>query len=560
MTASLKFRRTVLIVDDEPVNREMLGVILSEDYDVLFAENGREALELMRRHSRILSLVLLDLMMPVMDGFAVLAQLRREEALRRIPVIVLTAEKQAEIESLDLGAVDFIPKPYDMPDVILARIRRSIELSEDTSLIQNTERDALTGLYVRDFFFEYCHQLETFRPEQARDAVTFNVNRFHTLNELYGRSYGDSLLRRIALALREMLDNTEGLACRAGADTFYLFLNHREDYEAVLQRVLDRIHQDDEPGRVRLRAGVYQNADKSLPLERRFDRSTMAANSIRNNYGAGVAFYDAKMQERELLSERLIEGMEEAIRDKQFRVFYQPKCDVTGEKPVLDSAEALIRWKHPDFGMLSPGIFIPLFEENGLIHRLNRFVWEEAAEQIRLWRREYGLTLPVSVNVSRIDLYDPQLESELLDIAARHELTPGDLRLEITESAYTENSHQIVQVVESLRRAGFEVEMDDFGSGYSSLNMLTMLPIDALKLDMGFVRNVAKSAKDFHMIEMVVGIAKFLSLPVIAEGVEEKEQYDLLKKAGCEVIQGYYFSRPIPPEEFARFVEEKAKG
>ena len=246
-----------------------------------------------------------------------------------------------------------------------------------------------------------------------------------------------------------------------------------------------------------------------------------------------------------------------AIEQKQFKVYYQPKYDITGDTPHLYSAEALIRWIHPEYGMISPGSFIPLFEENGLIQKLDRYVWEETASQIARWKENYGVTIPVSVNVSRINIYDPNLENELIGIVENVGLTPKELHLEITESAYTNNSHQIVETVERLRSHGFHIEMDDFGSGYSSLNMLSEMPIDALKLDMKFVRNICTNEKDRRMVKLIIEIAEFLNVPVIAEGVETKEQCDLLKKMSCDVIQGYYFSRPVPPEEFNSFIEKE---
>ena len=256
------------------------------------------------------------------------------------------------------------------------------------------------------------------------------------------------------------------------------------------------------------------------------------------------------MYEKELNAERLIKDFDAALSEKQFKVYYQAKYLVQGERPVLASAEALVRWFHPELGFISPGAFIPLFEENGLVQSLDHYVWDEAASQIRKWKDRYGITVPISVNVSRIDIYNPNLERNLLRIVNREGLTPGELLLEVTESAYTDDSKQIIQVVESLRKNGFKIEMDDFGSGYSSLNMLTELPLDALKLDMAFIRNMTASKKNMKMVELMMDIAQFLEVPVIAEGVETEEQFSLLKRVGCDIIQGYYFSKPIPAEEF----------
>ena len=258
------------------------------------------------------------------------------------------------------------------------------------------------------------------------------------------------------------------------------------------------------------------------------------------------------------MEENLIESLDTAVAERQFQIFYQPKYDITGEKPVLCSAEALVRWQHPEYGMVSPGVFIPLFEDKGLIQKVDRYVWEEAAVQIRRWKEKFGVTLPVSVNVSRIDVYAPDFVSNFKKLVKENGLQPQDYYLEITESAYTEDSEQLLAVVGELREEGFSVEMDDFGSGYSSLNMISTLPIDALKLDMNFIRNMHhKESKNNRIIELMIDIGRYLDVPVVAEGVETEDQVDLLKRMGCHIVQGYYFSKPVSADVFETFIKEK---
>ena len=198
-----------------------------------------------------------------------------------------------------------------------------------------------------------------------------------------------------------------------------------------------------------------------------------------------------------------------------------------------------------------------MFEKNGLIQKLDNYVWNEAARQIKQWKTELDISLPVSVNVSRVDMFDPNLESELLSIVQKNGISPRELMLEITESAYSDNSSGILEIVDKLRSDGFMIEMDDFGSGYSSLNMLSSMPLDILKLDMGFIRKMCDNEKNLHMVEIILEIARYLSVPVVAEGVETEEQYRLLKTMGCHVIQGYYFSKPLPPNEMDDFLQAK---
>ena len=554
---SAGIKRKVIVVDDEYVNRQMLGFIISQKYDVMYAENGRDALEKIKTVKTELSLVLLDIMMPEMDGFELIKIMKDDEELRHIPIIVLTSEESAEVKSLKLGASDFIMKPYNRPEVILARIGRIVELNEGRHIIQDTERDTLTGLYNQNYFYEYAVQLDQYFPNWEMDAVVIDVDHFHLVNSLYGRQFGNEVLVKIADTIRSILSDTmDGYACRYEADKFYLYCTHLDDYEVIRSQIMEELFTLGDDKRVRIRLGVYPDVERQLGMEERFDRAKLACNRIRNNYTQTIAYYDNKLHKDAIFAERLIHDIHDAIVNKNLVVYYQPKYGVQGEKPVLKSAEALIRWNHPEFGMISPGKFIPLFEDNGLIQILDHFVWEEAAKQIRKWKDEYGVTVPVSVNVSRMDIYDPRLEIRLLDILKDNGLEPSEYMLEITESAYSDDSSQLIEVVQSLRDKGFKVEMDDFGSGYSSLNMLTMLPVDVLKMDMQFVRNVHTDENSFKLIKLVMEIAEFMNFTVIAEGVENKEQYDLLKQAGCDLIQGYYFSKPVPADEFVQFFDK----
>ena len=553
-------KRLVLVVDDEPINREMLGMVLSADYELLYAEDGEQALALIRENRDTLSLVLLDLMMPGLSGREVLRRIKADPDIARIPVIVLTADQDAEIESLGLGATDFIPKPYPRAGVILARVRRTIELSEDRQIIQSTERDPLTGLYNREYFYRYAEQFDQHHKDMPMDAMVVDVNHFHMINERFGTAYGDRVLRRIGEHVREVVRDTGGIVCRREADTFMIYCPHGKDYKAILENGAIALAEDDAvSSRIRLRMGVYANVDKSMDIERRFDRAKMAADTVRNSFTKNIGLYDSTLHEQELYAEQLIEDFHTAIEEKQFKLYYQPKFDVRPEIPVLASAEALVRWQHPRLGLISPGVFIPLFEDNGLIQTLDNYVWRTAAAQIRDWKERLGFAVPVSVNVSRIDMYDPHLVDTLQGLARGNGLEPHELLLEITESAYTQDSDQIIGTVNQLRELGFCIEMDDFGTGYSSLNMISTLPIDVLKLDMQFIRNAFNQRRDTRMLEVIIDIADYLGVPVIAEGVETEEQLAALRAMGCDMVQGYYFSRPVPAADFECFIDKRKK-
>ena len=546
-------KRLVLIVEDEYVNRELLKAYLENSYELIFAETGGAALDIIRGQSETLSLVLLDLILPDINGLEILRRIKQDADLTRIPIIVLTSDVESEVESLNTGASDFISKPYPRPEVIMARVRRSIELSENRDLIRWTERDHITGLFNREYFYRYAEQYDLFHAEEPTDALVLDISHFHMINERFGKAYGDEMLRRIGTELMRMARLYGGIVCRREADTFQVYCPHRTDYDVLVQEITDNVNREMN-GHIRIRVGVYAEVDKNLEIERRFDHAKDAADSIRNSFSTSVALYDDSLHEREVFAERLLDDFRDALAQKQFAVFFQPKFDIRPDTPVLCGAEALVRWIHPELGMVSPGVFIPLFEGNGLIRDLDNYVWREAAAQIRAWKDAFGRSVPVSVNVSRVDLMDPELTDTLRGIVLENGIDFGDLHLEVTESAYTQDAKQIVEVVSGLRELGFRIEMDDFGSGYSSLNMLSALPIDALKLDMLFIRTAFSEKGNTRMIEITLDISHSLSVPMIAEGVETEEQMLALRKLGCDIVQGYYFARPMPADEFSAFL------
>ena len=548
-------QKRILLIEDEMINQEILKMYLADTYDVAVAGTGKEALEIIRAQCERISLILLDLNLPDIHGLDILRQVKADTRSARLPVIVMTSDSESEVECLSLGASDFIPKPYPRQQVVLARILRTIELYEDRDTLRWTERDQLTGLYNKEFFYRYAAQLDANHPDEPTDAIVLNINHFHIINDRYGKLYGDEVLKQVAGKALEIVERRGGIASRSEADTFLIYCPHVMDYDAFFETVSGNLNQDG--SRARLRMGAYANADKALDIERRFDRAKLAADRVKNSVTNVIGLYDSSMHEEELLSEQLIEDFPTAIREHQFQVYYQPKFDVRPNEPVLASAEALVRWQHPKLGMVSPGVFIPLFENNGLIPTLDQYVWCEAAKQVRDWKERLGIPLPVSVNVSRIDLYDPLLVDKLEEIVRQNGLSNEDLLLEITESAYTENSDQIISTVKTLQKLGFRIEMDDFGSGYSSLNMLSALPIDALKLDMSFVRNAFRERKDTRLLKVMIQLAESFGVTTIAEGVETAEQMFTLKMMGCDIIQGYYFSKPLPAKEFEVFLVEK---
>ncbi|MBR2256955.1 MAG: EAL domain-containing protein [Blautia sp.] len=430
-------KRRLLIVDDEIVNQELLGAILENDYELEFAQDGIEALSKLEESKVMFSLVLLDLIMSNLSGMEVLLEIRAKEKYQDIPVIVASSDYTQEIECLKRGASDFIQKPYPEPGVILARVHRAIELFENRKILQSTERDPLTGVYNREFFYSYAEQLDQSYPEVDMDAIVLDVKRFNTINERYGPAHGDNVLRQLGKKTEELIHSDGGIVCRREADIFQIYCPHRNDYKAFLDKITTGI--TSAPGidsRIQLRMGVYSSVDKSLDIPRRFDRAKLAADTVRNSFTRSIGVYDDTLHKAELYHLQLIEAFPRAIDEKQFQVYFQPKYYILKETPILESAECLVRWHHPELGIISPGVFIPLFEENGLIQKLDYYVFREAARQIREWKDLLGYMVPLSVNVSRVDLGDPCIVENLLDILSEFGLGPTDMHLEVTETAY----------------------------------------------------------------------------------------------------------------------------
>lgn len=530
-------KRLILIVDDEKTTRDLMRRITENDFRVLFAENGTQTLEMIKENADYLSLILLDLILPDIDGFEIMKQIRTNEKTKDIPIIVLTSDKEAEVKSLEFGASDFIVKPFRSPESILARMQRAVELYEDRMIIQSTERDEVTGLFTRDYFYRYCERYDRFHPELDMDCVIIDINHFHVINELYGRETGDRVLIHLGEFLKEMREETGCIVGRIQGDKFLMYIKNGAVDHIERSRELNSHFANFRDLRVTARCGIYSNADKQIPIQRRFDRAMRASNTIKGNLSSLVAFYDSEIHEKKIFEQRLLNEIEEAIADGQFYLEYQPKYSIEGDEPEMVSAEALVRWHHPQLGVISPGVFIPILEHNGLIHKLDFFIWGKAMELEGKIKKELGVVVPISVNVSRMDLYHHDLLDYLDEILEKNDLDRNGIFLEITESAYAEDTeNKITDMIDLLSAKGFKIEMDDFGTGYSSLNMLADIPVDVLKLDMRFVQNLRSNEKQEMLVKMVVNIAEHMGLQVIAEGVEDEDQVEFLKSVGCDII------------------------
>ncbi len=546
-------RRQILTAEASQDDLGFLREALDGRFDLRTMPEDADTPDWISRNRNVLALVLVD---PQKEkGAQLLRQIVEDPLLKQIPVIAMGRDRKAEAESLKAGALDYLYLPGMLPETALTRIRHAIEISASQNIIRSTERDQLTGLYNKDFFFSYVAQYDEYHPDMEMDALMVNINHFHMINERYGKAYGDDALRGVASRINEHLAADGGIVSRRDGDAFMVYRPHRENYAKLLADATEGLN-----SRIRLRMGVYPKVDKTLEIERRFDRAKLACDRVRNSFSQAVAIYDDRLRQSEIYIEQLMEDFPAAIAEGQFVVYYQPKFEIQSTMPKLHSAEALVRWNHPRLGQINPGQFVPLFESNGLIRRLDSYVWRQVAAQMRDWKDRLDFCLPVSVNVSRVDMFDQDLVEHMCALMKEFGLHPDEFLLEITESAYTQDSARIIETVNELRRRGFHIEIDDFGSGYSSLSMISTLPMDALKLDMEFMHNAFRERKNTKMLDAVIDIAYSLEVPTIAEGVETAEQMFALKEMGCDIVQGYYFSGPMPAEEYELYLIERKNG
>lgn len=549
----MTLKKKILVVEDNWLNREMLIEILSDRYTIFEAENGQEALDILRENYDSISLVLLDIMMPVMDGYTFLDKVKEFPELSLIPVIVMTQSDsvQDEVAALAHGATDFVPKPYQ-PEVVLHRVASIINLRETSAMVNHLKFDRLTGLYSKDFFYQKVRERLLEDPDREYCIICSNIENFKFINDSFGTREGDRLLKEVSDIAKKMVGSS-GFCGRFSADRFLFFQereqeqwdrNHfgnvlNEDFSLLLKNTV-------------MRWGIYEITDRSIPVELMCDRALMAVDSIKGQYDQYFAIYDESFRKMKLREQNITNAMETALEAEQFVVYFQPKFDL--QNACMVGAEALVRWNHPELGFVSPGEFIPLFEKNGFIFQLDQYVWEYTCARLQEWKEKGYPIVPVSVNVSRVDMYHTNLVEILTGLIQKYSVDPAYLHLEITESAYTGNPVQMIDTVETLRKSGFLIEMDDFGSGYSSLNMFSQMKLDILKLDMKFVQNETEKSADQSILDDIINMAHKLCLKVVAEGVEYKEQVERLQAIGCDYAQGYYFAKPMPAAEFEQLM------
>ena len=544
-------KRKILIIEDNALNREMLCEILKDKYDILTAENGEIGFEILEKNYKALSVILLDMQMPVCDGTEFLKKIGEDTALASIPVIVITAnsDEDAELTCLNLGASDFIRKPYNA-DIVKGRVDNVIKLKESTLMLAAVEHDELTGLYTRQVFLHYAKGIMKFRADTPMHLVVAKIIDFKLIKHMYGNKKADEVIGYLASVYSNKVRN--GLVARQGHNSFVgLFWEDHKTFEQKLKNVISEVKANSPVKGLMVKYGVYKDIDKRLPVSAICDCASMAEESIADNYDCDMAYYTEEMGHKRINNQMIEIAFESALKNHEFIVFYQPKVDIDTEKVV--GAEALVRWYKDGTSLISPGEFIPVYERDGLIVKLDEYIFRQVCSLQKRRMDEGEELLPISVNLSRTSALHEDVAKRYIDIIKENGIPFSCVPIELTESAAIYND-RVKAMTEQLTDAGCILHIDDFGAGYSSLISLNQFPFSTLKIDKSLIDDVCQS-KGKTLVEQVITLSKLLDMKVVAEGVETKEQLDIIKALQCDAVQGFYYAKPMREDEFIEYVK-----
>jgi diguanylate cyclase (GGDEF)-like protein len=574
-------RPLVLVADDNETGRTLSREFLERfDFEVAEAANGAEAVAAFTLLKP--DFILLDVMMPEMDGFEACAALRRLPGGDTVPIVILTGLDDIESisKAYEAGATDFASKPVNWL-VLSHRLRYMLRAKRTLDDLRRSEEqirllayyDGLTRLPNRMLCLERLnYALEGARRQSRSLAVLFlDLDRFKRINDTLGHTLGDRLLQGVSERLRKVLRSGDTVArgdprdpnetvARLGGDEFIMLLAdiaRGEDAGKVARRILDALKEpfrlDQHEVFISGSVGISVFPTDGADVESLLKNADAAMYHAKDVGGNGYQFYNTSMNAASMKRLSLENSLRKGLERDEFLLHFQPQINAaTG---AIVGAEALVRWRHPDLGMISPADFIPLAEETDLIVPLGEWVLRSACAQLRAWRQAGHPTLMMSVNVSARQFRRQQIVQAVDQAARGVGLEPRDLDLEITESVLMRNAEDAVSTVSQLKEMGVRISLDDFGTGYSSLSYLTRFPIDTLKIDQSFVRDIGTDPRDAAIITAIIAMARGLGLEVVAEGVETQEQRAFLMQRGCLLMQGYLFSRPVPADRFLALLE-----
>ena len=540
----------ILIVETNADDRHILTNLIDNYYDVVYSESEDEILSMLQDKTKVISAAIIN----SESALPILETIRLIPSLEQFPVLVSITGTDPELETklFELDIVDFLKKPF-VQSRVLNRLKTAVKLFNAGSIIYELERDELTGLYTRLAFLRKAEKFRDENPHKNFCVIAFDFDNFKSSNTLYGEEKCNEFLAYTGRRLKGLLPR--GIAGRFGGDQFILFFDYEGERVDVnrIQTISKAILETAPIPHQIVKMGINAPISHDLPFIICCDRAFLAIRDIKGIYGKDIAFFEEKLQKQLLDEQHIIETMEESLKNKEFKVFYQPKHEAISGKIV--GAEALVRWIHKEYGLLPPGQFIPLFERNGFITKLDYFVLEQVCKDIKRWEKEGKPFVPISVNVSRRDFIEYGNIDRQIELIESYKVPHQYLHMEVTESLYSDSTDIIISQVKKVQELGFEIEMDDFGAGYSSLGMLAGFPLNILKLDISFVRNLKRNE---IVVENVIKMAHRLGLLTVAEGAETNEQITTLKSLGCDFIQGYYFSKPLSVEEYEIYLQDCA--
>lgn len=549
--------RKILVVARDRVDRDALTSVLSGAFDAT-GKSPIEVVDYLNKKFINVSAVVVDVTSSFYNDCEIIRRIRTHAVWAPIPIVAVVADAETKEKAYAMGANGCCTKPYRTGELV-PQLKNLLRLCESSRIVNNLLLDKLTGIYNREAFIKEAEARIKSHSAGFYVLSCLDIENFKMLNDHYGTEKGDEVLKYVAASISRCVEKWGGICCRFMADKFAVLYPtaHMDSEDNLENHHVLTLPPCLEGHSIKLRVGRYIVDDTSLPVSMIYDRATLAEGSIKGRYDEYIAVYNESMRDRLLREQQIIGEMHRALEEKHFEVWFQPQYNHVSGKRI--GAEALVRWRHPEKGLISPADFIPIFERNGFIYELDKFVWKTVCGYLRRWTDEEKYPLPVSVNVSRYDMYQPDFYDFITGLMEKYRLPMDMLCLEVTESAFSVSAEQIIQVVRDLRSVGFTVEIDDFGSGYSSLNILKDVPAGVLKLDMHFLAGANTSQRGGRILESIIRMARWLDMPVIAEGVETKAQADYLCTLGCERIQGYLYARPMPAAEFEKLPIEKTR-
>ena len=546
-------KRKILIVENDEFNLKSLISLLADRYEIITACDGKIGLRLLEENYKDLALVLMNIQIPVLSGFDFLRKVQEDPFLSLIPIIVMTASDapKTEVVCLNLGAADYIRKPYHA-ELIKKRLENVIRLRESSVSLREIEKDSLTGLYTEQAFFHYSRRIMQFRSDKKMHVIIGRIKDFELIISIYGRKKANELLCYMASIYNKKFKY--GLLAKKGKASFLCLLS--DDYKLDHQRMDNVINEFTENAPIkgiRIKYGIYKNIDKNLPITTICDYASMAAETVMEDYNHDYAYYTDELAQKRIYNQMIENCFTDALKNKEFMIYYQPKIDVITKKVI--GAEALVRWQRTDGSMISPENFIPIYEKNGQIQKLDAYIFGQVCRLQKRILDESKKLLSVSVNLSRSSILCEEIVEQYTKIVRENDIPITCVPLEITESASV-YGQKVVKVAERLLQSGFKLHIDDFGSGYSSMESLSRLPFSVLKIDKSLIDHICETRVEI-LVNHIIKLSKDLNMRVLAEGVETKEQLDILRKIKCDEIQGFYYARPMPEVEFVEYVRRK---